>query len=382
MKQNHLRQMNLKKWTIYKKIYMTIILVFLILISFFIYYYVKTTHIRFVKDMKAGWNLGNTLDAHGVVSLQNSGETEIYETYWGNPITTKEMIDEIKKGGFNTVRIPVTWYEHMDQNGVIDPKWMDRVQEVVDYVIKNDMYAIINIHHDTWFMPTYENKEKSKKMLSFTWLQIARRFADYDNHLIFESMNEPRLIGTKYEWTEGTNEAREVVNELNLAFLETIRNASNNNKTRYLMISPYCNSSEDKAINDLNLLDDKRIIVSIHQYAPFEFAMKDDGTKVFNKNDPKETEKIDKAMDNLYNKFIKKGIPVIISEFGAVDKNNLKYRLEWADYYVKSARKKNIMCIWWDEGSKQNSKGRYELFDRHNLKWKYPEIVDILVSKN
>jgi endoglucanase len=381
MKQQYRRQMSWMRW-IYSNKYPIIVAVLIFIFSvtcFGIYTYNKSVNIRFVKNMNAGFNLGNSLDAHGKGVM--NGKPEIYETLWGNPVITKAIIDEIKAGGFNTIRIPVTWYEHMDEQGVIDEKWMNRVQEVVDYVIYNDMYAIVDIHHDEWFVPTYDNEENAKKILCRTWSQIAERFENYDEHLIFEAMNEPRLIGTELEWNAGNKEAREVLNNLNAAFVQTIREGSKENKKRYLMISPYCNSSDKEALEDFILPKDNRIILSIHEYVPYNFVMEKDDTKTWSKENKSDTKGIDEAFNNLYDSFIRKGIPVIISEFGAVDKNNLEARLEWAKYYITAAREKNIICIWWDEGSSEEKRGKYELLDRYNLKWEYPEIVDILVQK-
>jgi len=379
MIQKYLRKKNWKKW-IYSKPYPMLVAVLIIVLpinAFAIYDYNKSAGIRFVKNMKVGFSLGNSLDVHRRDVI--NGDPKIYEVYWGNPVTTRAIIDKIKAGGFNTVRLPVTWYEHMDKNNVIDEKWMKRVQEVVDYVIDNDMYAILDIHHDKWFLPTYENEEKAKKMLSSTWLQIAERFADYDEQLIFEGMNEPRLIGTEFEWNAGNKESRDVLNNLNAVFVETIRGASKENKKRYLMLAPYCNSSDKEALAEFIVPKDDRIIISIHEYVPYEFVMKEDGTKKWSQQSSKDTKKIDKAFNNLYDSFISKGVPVIISEFGAVNKDNLEDRLEWVNYYVTSAKEKGIICIWWDDGSSKEKTGRYELLDRHNLKWEFPEIVDILV---
>ncbi len=380
MKQQYRRQMNWMKW-IYSKSYplsIAVLILILSIICFRVYTYNKSAALGFVKNMKVGWNLGNSLDAHGKGVV--SGEPEIYEVYWGNPLTTKAIIDEVKAGGFNTIRIPVTWYEHMDKEGLIHEKWMNRVQEVVDYVIDNDMYAIIDIHHDKWFVPTYDNEENAKNMLRSTWSQIAHHFQNYDEHLIFEAMNEPRLISTEFEWNAGNKEAREVLNNLNAIFVETIRSSPKENKKRYLMLAPYCNSSDKDALEEFKLPKDRRLILSIHEYVPFDFVMNENGTKEWSKDKLEDTKEIDKALSNIYNSFIRKGIPVIISEFGAADKNNLEARLEWVDYYVTAAKEKNIMCIWWDEGSSQDKIGKYELLDRHNLKWEYPEIVDILVK--
>ena len=129
-------------------------------------------------DMKVGWNLGNSLDAVG-------GNIDS-ETAWGNPKITKELIDAVKAAGFNAVRIPVTWNEHMNGDK-IDEAWLNRVNEVVDYVIDNDMYAIINVHHDdyTWLNPSKSDEAKVKEKLVKIWEQLSERFKEYDYHLLF-----------------------------------------------------------------------------------------------------------------------------------------------------------------------------------------------------
>lgn len=140
------------------------------------------TATELVDDITLGWNLGNTLECHE--SYVASDSPEYYETLWFNPVTTKEMIDTVKASGINAVRIPITWYPHMDENNIIDVMWMNRVQEVVDYVIENDMYCIINVHHDTgstgWLKATEENYLKNKDKFQLLWKQIAAHFKGYD----------------------------------------------------------------------------------------------------------------------------------------------------------------------------------------------------------
>ncbi|MDE5894038.1 MAG: glycoside hydrolase family 5 protein, partial [Acetatifactor sp.] len=163
-----------------------------------------------VKEMKIGWNLGNTLDATSNSVGVNS------EIAWGNPRTTQEMMDAIIDQGFNVIRIPVSWGGHMggapEYN--ILPAWMDRVQEVVDYAYSRGVYVIVNIHHEDWHFPSEENKEAAAEQLAALWTAIATRFRDYDEHLIFEGMNEPRKTGTSVEWNGGDKEGRDVVNYL------------------------------------------------------------------------------------------------------------------------------------------------------------------------
>ncbi|MFA9466960.1 MAG: glycoside hydrolase family 5 protein [Velocimicrobium sp.] len=336
--------------------------------------------IQYTKDLKAGWNLGNALEAYNC-EIENP-TIEDYQTYWQNPLTTKEMIDEVKAKGFQTIRIPVTWSEHMNDSGVIDEDWMNRVQEVVDYGIDNGMNVIINAHHDDWYAPSAENKEYGLQMMATVWEQIGTKFADYDDHLLFEGMNEPRLIGTDEEWNGGSSESREIVNELNAAFVETIRSLGGKNKTRFLLIPTYgANSSED-AIRDMKVPKDGRLIVSIHAYIPYEFAMKYSTKSEWSATNSEDMAPIDTMMENLYSTFIQKGIPVIIGEFGAENKGNEEARTQWTDYYVKSAMEHDIPCFWWDNGGAEKEYAEFSLFDRFNLQWNFDGITEALLQQN
>lgn len=343
-----------------------------------IHEYHKSEGIRFVSNMGVGWNLGNTLDSHGKDRMD--ADPAVYETYWGNPVTTKGHIEDIKAAGFKTIRIPVTWYDHMDENGNIDKEWLARVSQVVDMVLQEDMYAIIDLHHEDWLVPTYENSENATFLLAAVWTQIADNFKDYDQRLLFEGFNEVRLIGTDDEWNAGTTEARKIVNLYNQVFVETVRNTGGLNKNRYLMVAPYCHSAEREALEEFVIPEDNHLIVSIHEYVPYKFTMKEDGNSDWNPNNVQDTEEIDEVMSNLSEFFTSRNIPVIISEFAAADRGNTQARTAWAQYYVNSAKDKDIMCIWWDEGSKKGETKRFQLYDRRERKWIFPEIVKVLTN--
>lgn len=323
-----------------------------------------------VKDMKIGWNLGNTLDCYNV-----TWEVSDFETAWGNPRTTKAMIDTVKKAGFNAVRIPVSWNEHMNGNK-IDVDWLNRVNEVVDYVIDNDMYAIINVHHDdyTWLNPSKADEAAVKAKLVSIWEQLSDRFKDYDQHLLFEGMNEPRIIGGQDEWTGGTAEEREVINHLFQAFVDTVRKSGGNNSSRALIITSHAASIEADAVNDIVVPDDDRIIVSIHYYSPWDFAGGENGKSDWGSDSEKK--ELDKGFDFLKSKFIDKGVPVIIGEFGATNKNNDSVRASYMEYYVKSAKSRGITCFIWDNGTKDE----FGLLDRNSLTWYFKNVVDAAVK--
>lgn len=327
----------------------------------------------FVKNIKIGWNLGNTLDCTG--SWINGDLA--HETAWGNPATTEEMIKAVKKAGFNAVRIPTSWGEHLDSKNNINKEWLDRVQTVVDYAYKNDMYVILNTHHETeWVVPSKDSKEISNRFTSI-WKQISERFKDYDEHLIFEGLNEPRTVGSAKEWSGGTAEERKVINKYNKLFVETVRKSGGNNKLRYLMITPYGANSDGSAINDLEVPDDDRIIISVHAYLPYSMALDTNSkTSAFTDNDK---QVIDSMFKRLNDRFISKGIPVIVGEFGSVNKKNDDERAKLAKYYVSAAKNAGVPCFWWDNGN-DGSGEAFLLLNRKTLKIDHDKIVKALME--
>jgi len=182
------------------------------------------TALEFTSQINVGWNLGNTMDATGT-GLES-------ERSWGNPKTTPEMIKAVKDAGFNAIRLPVSWGTHLDENNNIDPQWLARVKEIVDYAYDIDMYIILNTHHEEWYDPYEDNKAAAGEKLAKVWSQIAEEFKGYDEHLIFEGMNEPRWRGTSEEWSGGNDEGRAVVNYFNSIFIDTVRAAGGNNEKR------------------------------------------------------------------------------------------------------------------------------------------------------
>lgn len=319
--------------------------------------------------IKIGWNLGNTLDSYDA-----KNKAKDLETYWGNVKTTKAMIDTVKAKGFNAVRIPVSWANHLDESNNIDSTWMDRVQEVVDYAMDNDMYVILNMHHDDymWVHPLYaEEAEVTDKYVTI-WEQIAARFSDYNSKLLFEGLNEPRMVGTSYEWMGGNAEEHDVINHLLQKFVDTVRASGGKNAERTLIVTTHAASITDAALNGLVVPDDNNLIISIHNYAPW---------KLTTAEYPEVTEfsDTDKAeLDNAFDKLIKKfnGVPVIIGEFGAEDKDNTAERAELYAYYVSAAAKRGIPCFVWDNGLEDG----YGLLDRSQNDWYYEEIVDKMME--
>ncbi len=325
-----------------------------------------------VKEMKIGWNLGNTLD-----SISSSIGVNA-EMAWGNPKTTQEMIDSIIDQGFNVIRIPVSWGGQMGgaPSYNVLPAWMDRVQEVVDYAYSRGVYVIVNIHHEEWHFPSEENKDAAAEQLAALWTAIATRFRDYDEHLIFEGMNEPRKKGTSVEWNGGDKEGRDVVNYLDQVFVDTVRATGGNNTIRNLMVPGYAASSSDVALKGIVLPEDEHLIVSVHAYTPYDFALNTAGRSTWD-NDTKDIDHLMKILNEL---FLEKGVPVIIGEFGAINKDNEQERAQWAEYYVSKAAEYGIPCIWWDNGAFEGEGENFGLLNRRELTYPYPDLLKALIE--
>lgn len=324
----------------------------------------KITSEELMKELKIGLNWGNTFDAP-------NGETS-----WGNPFTTKEMLEKVKELGFNTIRIPISWGKHVSAapEYIIDEAWMNRIGTVVDQALDAGLYVIINSHHDNEiYMPTPENAETGKVYLTAIWTQIAEYFKDKDHRLIFQTMNEPRVVGTTYEWSVDTqNEdcmaAIDVVNELNQAALNAIRAVGGENADRFVIVSPYAATTMAVLNSRFHMPEDSvedRLILSIHAYTPYNLCLNIRSPE--NEFNLSHLSEIRSFMKNVNYRYVKKGIPVIIDEMGCVNKDNPDARYAWAKAYVSAAAEYGMPCIWWDNGEVSGSGENFGLLNRRKL---------------
>lgn len=333
-----------------------------------------------IKNMKLGWNIGNSLDCYG--SWIDGNNIYNYETAWGNPIITKELIHCVKENGFNAVRIPITWFEKMNTKGTVSKRWFSRVKEVVDYVLDEDMYCIINVHHDAgggdeaWLLADREKYESgmSEKFV-FLWQQIAEYFKDYDEKLLFESFNE--ILDGDKNWGGSNSKSYDVVNDLNQLFVDTIRNSGGNNLYRNIIVATYGDSSASSQVNGFSSPTDSvenHLIAEVHIYDPSGFCNGTDETW-----DNSDCEVVDSIFERLNEKIIKKqNLPIIVGEFGSQDKFNTDeyttQREKYASYFVKTAKNYGITCFWWDDG------GSMKIFDRKKSSAYCKTVIDAMIT--
>lgn len=336
------------------------------------------------KNVVMGWNLGNSLEAEGT------------ETSWGNPATTADMIKSIKGEGFNAVRIPVRWGQHCDMSTMtIDEKCLSRVKEIVDWCLAEDMYVIINTHHDLWleYYPTNAKKTELNEKLGKLWTNIATAFADYDGRLAFAGLNEVNAEGN---WgLTPTQENYDVTNSFNQTFVDAVRATGGNNALRNLVVQSYrCNPT--MGLTNLVVPTDPtpdRLSVEFHYYDPYSYcsgaagsynywgiAFSDKGTVTPDGNE--------KSLANFFltirEKWWEQGLGVVIGEYGcschyttadkATQEANMQYYMKCL---VSEARKNGFAAFVWDNNAYGNGSEKFGIFDRkNNMKVRTPFFLD------
>ena len=334
-----------------------------------------------VAQLGIGWNLGNSLDAVGG------------ETAWGNPVVTPALIQAVAAAGFKAVRVPVTWAKHFGEGPefTIDPAWIKRVEEVVSYVTDSGMHAIINVHHDgaeggdgewlslrdgTGSMTDAHDSAVQSQFVAL-WQQIATHFADHDDTLLFESMNE---IKVGYDRPDPAY--YKTINALNQAFVDTVRATGGNNATRCLVVPGY-NTNVEYTLEGFTAPHDpatNRLVLSVHYYDPWTFAGSAE-THAWGAASPGadswgQEVWVDEQFEKLKAKYIDAGLPVIIGEYGAVHQTSAEnYRRYYMEYVTKAAVDRGIAPIYWDNGGGNSGSDGFGLLDRASNELLHPEIV-------
>jgi endoglucanase len=345
------------------------------------------TSVELAEEMVPGWNVGNSLEAIGG------------ETAWGNPKITQELIDAVNAAGFKAVRIPVAWSNNMDTSTfAIDPALMARVEEVVNYVLNDDMYAIINIHWDGGWMnhPTYARQAYINNRLAAIWNQIALHFRDYDDHLLFAGTNEVMQEGN---YGTPTKEYYTVQNSFNQTFVTTVRSTGGRNAYRHLAVQGF-NTNINHTVNYFVTPVDptpSRLMVEVHYYDPYDFTINQNSSITQwgkNATNPAKTETwanesyADGQFQKMKTKFIDNGFGVILGEYGVISRLDLGsdelnaefagYRKYYMEYITWSLAKHGLVPFYWDNGGTGNH--GLGIFNRSDGTQAYPEIIKTIID--
>lgn len=342
-----------------------------------------------IKRLGIGWNLGNHFDAY------NNGVSG--ETFWGNPKATQATFDKVKAAGFKTVRIPVTWMGHIGPapDYKIEAAWLDRVAEVVGYAEKAGLNAVINMHHDgadsNWWLDIKtagtdpEVHQQILDQVSAMWGQIAEKFKNKGEFLLFESFNEVHDGG--WGWGENRKDGGkqyQCLNEWNQAFVDAVRATGGENANRILIVPAYC-TNVDIAIDSFVMPEDSandRLVMAVHCYDPYDYTLPanksewghtaDASKKVGGDNEAE----LNRVFEKIHTNFISKGIPVYMGEFGCVNRateREQKFQQYYLKYYAKLARTYGVPCVIWDNGAKGAGNEKHAFIDHGTGEYCSPE---------
>ena len=344
----------------------------------------KTSY-DFVKQMTVGYSIGNTLDAPSTS-----------ETAWGCPKITRNLVKAIYNKGFDVIRIPITWYPVIDSNGNFKDSnaRLNRVKEVVDWAYNTGAYVIINTHHEMSWLNTWASIKNSDETdvdssketamvnkFGTLWKNIANKFKDYGERLIFEGYNETR--DTESNWAV-SKEASVTLQKIGQKFVDVVRSTGGNNSKRYLLLNTYGAVCKAKPVQLFQMPSDSanHLIIGVHTYDPQKLCFRDSSTTTFDESAMKEI--FDSAFKQLKDLYLSKGIGVIMGEMGAVNKNNNSERIKYVNSLVSYCSNYSTIPVWWDSGftDKSNSVDAFGLINRSSCSWVHNDIALALVNKS
>lgn len=339
------------------------------------------TTMQLVREMGIGINLGNTFEACG--DWINPGNIQNYETAWGSPVITEEMIQGYAKAGFGVLRIPVAWSNMMSKDGsyTIHPDLISRVKQVVDWALDSGLYVIINLHWDNGWMQEFPNPDKRDECMekfSRIWIQVSEAFKDYNDYLIFEGQNEE--LGWESLWNrwsgsiKGKDESYKLVNEINQNFVDIVRASGGNNRLRHLLIAGY-NTDIDLTCDPLYVMPADpvgRCAVSVHYYTPSTLTIIDKdvswGKARTSWGSDADIKELESKVSLIKTRFIDKGIPVIIGEYGCFGSNKTRETINHYLTTVAEAFYRAQACpILWTTPNDQYDRLKAEFTDKDLL---------------
>lgn len=326
-------------------------------------------------------------DVNGMHILDRN-DPVTYETNAARDRITQTTMDALYAAGFHTVRLPITWFNHMDSTtGAIDQVWLEHIQSVVDLARNAGMYVILNVHHDAgtydfcWLKADWPNYSSIRTSFRNIWSQVATHFRSYDYHLLFEGYNE--IVDETMQWFyPGSATGYLAANTLNQDFVEVVRATGGNNIVRNLIVSTYTASDRSESMQGFSMPKDNtagHLIVQIHSYLPVPFVTSreigDNSRLEFYDEDKLE---IDEMFDRLQSNILDKGWPCIIGEYGAFPKKDINGndnetgRKEHGWYYTLKALRKGVAPIYWYNPM--------DYRDRDVGQWTYPVLAQGLMD--
>ncbi|GAA4608919.1 endoglucanase [Actinoplanes octamycinicus] len=356
---------------------------------------------QLVADMGAGWNLGNQLEA------SNNGIPS--ETAWGNPVITQTLINRVKAAGFKTIRIPVSYLGKIGAGPdyTVDAAWLTRIQEVVNYAYNQGLYVVVNMHGDgyksvagSWLICDAADQTTVKAKYQKVWQQVATKFANYNDHLILESMNE-EFDG---QYGNPTQPCYSNINAYNQIFVDTVRKTGGTNASRWLLV-PGWNTNIDYTVGNYGFTlptdqyrsasvpsAEQRLMISVHYYDPWDFTGQEDGNVTQwgpNATNPAKTstwgqaDYLDGQLKKVHDTFVARGYPVLVGEYGSIDKTaadpaNNRYRADYARTLVAAAKKYGAATAYWDNG--YNGAYGFGLFNRSSATVTQQGIIDAIIG--
>lgn len=348
--------------------------------------YKELNAIEFTEVMGNGINLGNTLEAYGHASYGTSSATSVYETAWGMPVTTKEMIQGMKDAGFDSIRVPVAWTNMMNYESgdyTINEAYINRVGEIIEWAIEADMVVVVNDHWDGgwWAMfgsADQATRDKAMELYTSMWTQLAEAYKEYDYHLVFESGNEELGSRLNDEWNGEVgvlteDECYETTNTINQKFVDIIRASSDYNKDRFLLIAGYntniANTCDDRYKMPTDTVDGK-LMVSVHYYDPSAYCIESGISSWGTKTD---VQTMNDTLATL-TKFTDAGYGVIIGEYGVLIEGQTELKANTIEYYTNFLANCDYYgyCpILWDCNNQYN---------RNECKMQYEEVAKLYLA--
>ncbi|MFD5324893.1 cellulase family glycosylhydrolase [Streptomyces sp. NPDC127092] len=317
-----------------------------------------------VAAMQPSWNLGNTLDA-----IPD-------ETSWGNPLTTRATFDGLRAQGFRSVRIPVTWFPHQSATApyTIDPAYMSRVKQVVDWALAAGLYAEINVHHDSWKWIADMSTDHDNVMARFnsTWRQIATVFRDEPRALLMESINEP-------QFNNATDAQKtQYLRELNTSFHSIVRSSGGGNKDRLLVLPSEETNNAQHWLDDLSTtitsLNDRNLVATVHYYSWYPFSVNIANGTTY---DATARNDLTEGFRRVHDTLVARGVPVYLGEFGlltspysgVVERGEM---LKYFEHVSYEARANGMTTALWDAAN--------DFLNRNTMQWQVPEMEALIKS--